>query len=113
METGRTKDELVRDAVLSYVEELTQVREMLDRRHDEVKNGRVKAIDGEDVFAQLRTKRIRAHPAQMNQLALSLWGSYLFNVWFLIAIPCFASGCKKNKLIPESRNLLCCFLSFD
>lgn len=56
METGRSQDELVRDAVVGYVEELIQVREMLDRRYDEVKSGKVKAIDGEEVFAQLRQK---------------------------------------------------------
>lgn len=55
-ETGRSQDELVRDAVVGYVEELTQVRETLDRRYDEIKSGKVKAIDGEEVFAQLRQK---------------------------------------------------------
>ena len=31
-------------------------REMLDRRYDEIKSGRVKPIDGEEAFARLRRK---------------------------------------------------------
>ena len=55
-ETGRAKDDLVRDALTGYVEELSQVREMLNDRYDEVKSGRVKLVDGEQAFAQLREK---------------------------------------------------------
>ena len=55
-ETGRTRDELVRDAVLSYFEELTVLRQTLDGRFQEIKTGQVKAVDGEDVFAQLQRK---------------------------------------------------------
>jgi len=55
-ETGRAKDELVQDAMASYLDELTQVRGMLESRYDEIKSGKVKLIDGEEAFARLRPK---------------------------------------------------------
>ncbi len=58
--TGRAPEELVEDAMSGYLAELTQVRNMLDARYDEIKNGRVQAIDGEEAFARLRQKsRVR------------------------------------------------------
>ncbi len=54
--TGREPDELVEDAMTGYLTELTQVRKMLDGRYDEIKSGRVQAIDGEKAFVQLRQK---------------------------------------------------------
>jgi predicted DNA-binding protein len=55
-ETGRPTDELVEDAISGYFAELAEVRGMLDRRYDEVKNGSVKPIDGEEALARLRRK---------------------------------------------------------
>jgi hypothetical protein len=55
-ETGRSADELVEDAMAGYFDELRQVREMLDNRYDDIKSGKVKAIDGEEAFARLREK---------------------------------------------------------
>ena len=55
-ETGRAQNELIKDAVAGYLAELSQAREMLDRRYDEVKSGKVKPLDGEDAFARLRRK---------------------------------------------------------
>jgi hypothetical protein len=43
-----------RDAQKS--QELEQARRMLDRRYNELKSGKVKGIDGEEVFAKLRRK---------------------------------------------------------
>jgi hypothetical protein len=37
---------------------LSQVREMLDSRYDDLKSGRVKPLDGEEAFAKLRRKRV-------------------------------------------------------
>jgi predicted transcriptional regulator len=54
--TGRAPDELVEDAMTGYVAELTQVRNMLDGRYDDIKSGRVKPIYGEEAFARLRQK---------------------------------------------------------
>ena len=56
-QTGRGTDELVEDAMAGYLAELAQVREMLDGRYDELKSGRVAAIDGEEAFERLRRKR--------------------------------------------------------
>ncbi len=55
-ETGRPRDELVEDAMAGYLSELADVRKTLDDRYDEMKSGKVKAIDGEDAFTRLRRK---------------------------------------------------------
>ena len=54
--TGRAPDELVEDAMSGYLAELTQVRNMLDGRYDEIKSGRVQPVDGEEAFDRLREK---------------------------------------------------------
>jgi predicted DNA-binding protein len=54
--TGRAADDLVEDAMAGYLHELADVRNLLDRRYDEVKSGAVTPIDGEDAFARLRRK---------------------------------------------------------
>ena len=55
-ETGRTAEEFVQDALAGYVEELAQVRGMLDSRYDDIKSGRVQPIDGEAFFESLRQR---------------------------------------------------------
>jgi predicted transcriptional regulator len=55
-ETGRPSEELVEDAVIGYFDELTQAREMLDRRFDDLESGRVKAIDGEEAYRLMMEK---------------------------------------------------------
>jgi len=54
--TGRATDELVQAATSTYLEELANVREMLDRRYDEVKADKVKPIGGEAFFESLRQR---------------------------------------------------------
>ncbi len=54
--TGRAPDELVEEAMAGYLQELAQVREMLDSRYDDLKTGRVKPIEGEEAFDALRRK---------------------------------------------------------
>ena len=54
--TGRAPDELVEDAMSGYLVELSQVRDMLDRRYDDIKSGRVQPVEGEAAFSQLRQK---------------------------------------------------------
>ena len=56
-ETGRAKEELVQDAMVGYLTELSQLRSTLDRRYDDIKSGRIKPIDGEEAFARLRQKK--------------------------------------------------------
>jgi predicted DNA-binding protein len=55
-ETGRAKEELVQDAMAGYLAELSQVRDTLDSRYDDIKSGRTKPIDGEEAFTRLRQK---------------------------------------------------------
>jgi len=38
------------------ISDLAEVRDMLDKRYDEAKCGRVKLIDGEKFFAELRRR---------------------------------------------------------
>jgi predicted transcriptional regulator len=54
--TGRKPDELVEDAMVGYLAELAQVRKMLDNRFDDLKNGRVAPIEGQQAFDRLRQK---------------------------------------------------------
>jgi hypothetical protein len=55
-QSGRGTDELVQDALAGYFAELVQTRDMLDSRYDELKSGKVKAIDGEEFFESLRRR---------------------------------------------------------
>ena len=54
--SGRAPDDIVEDALAAYLEEVASVRKTLDRRYDDLKSGRVKPIDGEEAFRQLREK---------------------------------------------------------
>lgn len=54
--TGRAAGDLVEDATATYLEDLAEVRHVLDSLYDEVKSGRVTPIDGEEAFARLRRK---------------------------------------------------------
>jgi predicted DNA-binding protein len=55
-ETGRRADDLVEDAIAGYLRELGETRNLLDSRYDDLKSGRVKPVDGETAYAQLREK---------------------------------------------------------
>lgn len=57
--SGRPADELVQDAVAGLVDELADTRHMLDHRYDEIKNGKVELIPGEEAVARLH-ERIEA-----------------------------------------------------
>jgi predicted transcriptional regulator len=54
--SGRAPEDLVEDALAGYLAEVAEIREMLDGRYDEVKSGRVKAVDGEAFFENLRQR---------------------------------------------------------
>ena len=56
-QSGRgTAAALVQDVVEGYFEELAQTRKMLDGRYDDIKSGKVKLLDGEEVFENLRRR---------------------------------------------------------
>ena len=52
--SGRATDELMEDAMAGYLQELTEVQGMLDSRYDDIKSGRVRPLDGETFFDNLR-----------------------------------------------------------
>jgi predicted transcriptional regulator len=54
--SGRQHSDLIEDAVAGYLQELSEVRTMLDSRYDDLKNGRVKPLDGDEAFTKLRQK---------------------------------------------------------
>ena len=58
-ETGRSSVELVEDAVIGLFDELSQTREMLERRYDDLESGRVQPIDGEEAYRRLMEKTAR------------------------------------------------------
>jgi hypothetical protein len=55
-QSGRGTDELLQDAFAAYFDELVQTRNTLDSRYNELKNGAVKPIDGEEAFRRLKAK---------------------------------------------------------
>ena len=55
-ETGREREEFVRDALAGYFDELAQVRGLLDSRYDDLKSGRVARLSGEEVVAHFSRK---------------------------------------------------------
>lgn len=63
-QTGRAAAELIEDAMAGYLKELGETGAMLDGRYDDLKSGRVRAVDGETAFADLRqkNKKRRARP---------------------------------------------------
>ena len=59
--SGRPADELVQDAVAGWFDELADTRNMLDRRYDDIKSGKVKLIPGDQIEAYFREKSEKAH----------------------------------------------------
>lgn len=55
-QSGRGTDELIEDLVAGYLDEVRQVREMLDSRYDDLASGPVQAIDGEAAIERLRRR---------------------------------------------------------
>ena len=63
-QSGRgTADELVQEVVEGYFD-LAQTHEILDSRYDDLKNGRVKPIPGDEVVAYFREKSAAAQRSQ-------------------------------------------------
>ena len=54
--SGRPADELVEDAMAVYLSEAAELGNLLDSRYDDIKSGRVEAIDGEGFFENLRQR---------------------------------------------------------
>lgn len=56
LENGGSANRLVENVVEGYFEELSQTREMLNSRYDDLKSGRVKPIPGDEIEAWFRKK---------------------------------------------------------
>lgn len=54
--SGRPADELVEDALAGYLAEAAELGDLLDSRSDDIKSGRVKALEGETFFEDLRQR---------------------------------------------------------
>jgi predicted DNA-binding protein len=54
--SGRPADELVEDALAGYLAEAAELGDLLDSRSDDIKSGRVKALEGETFFEGLRQR---------------------------------------------------------
>jgi predicted DNA-binding protein len=54
--SGRRTDDLVEDAMAGYLAEVTETRNLLDSRYDDIKSGRVQPVDGEAFFETLRQR---------------------------------------------------------
>jgi len=53
---GRPMDDLIEDVMAGYLAEVTELRDMLAKRYDDFKSGRVEPIDGEAFFERLRQR---------------------------------------------------------
>jgi hypothetical protein len=47
---------VMEDAMAGYLQEVTEVRQMLDSRYDDIKSGRVEPVEGEVFFESLRQR---------------------------------------------------------
>jgi len=54
--SGRPTDDLIEDAMTVYLAEVTELRSILDGRFDDIQSGRVKPVDGEAFFEDLRRR---------------------------------------------------------
>ena len=55
-ETGCPPEKFIEDALAWYMPEFAESREMLDRRYDDLKSGRVKPIGRDEVAAHFRDR---------------------------------------------------------
>lgn len=54
--TGQSAGELVQNATVGYLGELSTIQKLIDSRYDEIKSGRVQLIDGVSFFETLRIR---------------------------------------------------------
>ena len=54
--SGHRTDDLVEDAMAAYLIEVAELRNTLDGRYDDIKSDRVKPVDGEAFFEDLRRR---------------------------------------------------------
>jgi len=55
-DAGKQPTDVIEDAVVGLFDELSYMREMLNRRYDEMESGKVQGIDGEEAYHRLMEK---------------------------------------------------------
>jgi hypothetical protein len=55
-ETGLPIGDLVEDAITGYFREVEELREMLDRRYDEIESGQVTPLDGPETVRLIKER---------------------------------------------------------
>jgi hypothetical protein len=65
-QSGRAPDELLKDALAGYLNELLQTQESLNSRYDELKNDLVKPVPSDEVEAHFRSKSAAARRSQQS-----------------------------------------------
>jgi hypothetical protein len=55
-QTGRPAGELVEDAIAGYFRETRELRATLDRRYDDIVNGKVKPLDGPEAVQRIKER---------------------------------------------------------
>ena len=55
-ETGREREELVRDALAGYFDELAQLRGLLSSRYNDLKSERVALVSSEEIMVHFSRK---------------------------------------------------------
>ena len=61
-ETGRGREEFIRDALAGYFDELALVRSMLESRYDDLKSGRVALVSSEEVRKHFEVRSAARRP---------------------------------------------------
>ncbi len=55
-QTGRPAGEVVEEAIAGYFAEIENVRQTLDSRYDDIVNGRVEPVDGEETVRLIKER---------------------------------------------------------
>lgn len=64
LESGRTFDQLIEDALAGYEVERAETKKTLDSCYDDIESGRVKLIPSDEVYARLREKSLARRATQ-------------------------------------------------
>ena len=57
--TGRPAGDLVQDALATYLAELSELGAMLEKRYNEIENGTVQPLTGEEAYRRLKESAAR------------------------------------------------------
>ncbi len=55
-DSGSRSEDLVKDVLTGFFEEVAFTRQMIDRRYDDLESGRVKLVPASEVFAKISAR---------------------------------------------------------